>query len=222
MKRDQHDLKNDLEAATDWNDLEVIQAALDNVKIHDSVEECVTLPLPDLMKGPKSVAERIMEEQSKKDPPLVSNSEQKDLFAFWVDKLQEAFLCRPDPATPKLSLGTWLFDMIIDGGGGCGKTMLVNNFIVPLCRAFFDQQGVVLGAPSNRAARGIQAKTVHSLLGFTPESSLRTAALALSSQKRVKLERTFLQAGVMLHDEHSMLAGNMNHAASLVMRVCLQ
>ena len=49
MKRDQHDLKNDLEAATDWNDLEVIQAALDNVKIHDSVEECVTLPLPDLM-----------------------------------------------------------------------------------------------------------------------------------------------------------------------------
>ena len=148
--------------------------------------------------------------------PLVPNSEQKDLFAFWVDKLQEAFLCRPDPATPKLSLDTWLFDMIIDGGGGCGKTMLVNNFIVPLCRAFFDQQGVVLGAPSNRAARGIQAKTVHSLLGFTPESSLRTAALALSSQKRVKLERTFLQAGVMLHDEHSMLAGNMNHAASLV------
>ena len=68
MKRDQHDLKNDLEAATDWNDLEVIQAALDNVKIHDSVEECVTLPLPDLMKGPKSVAERIMEEQGKRDP----------------------------------------------------------------------------------------------------------------------------------------------------------
>ena len=75
MKRDQHDLKNDLEAATDWNDLEVIQAALDNLKIHDSVEECVTLPLPDLMKGPKSVAERIMEEQAKRDPPLVPSGQ---------------------------------------------------------------------------------------------------------------------------------------------------
>ena len=106
--------------------------------------------------------------------------------------------------------------MIIDGGGGCGKTMLINHFIVPLCNAFFDQRGVVLSAPSNKAARGIHAKTLHSLLGFKPDSSLRTAALALSAQKRVKLERTFLQAGVMLHDEHSMLAGTMNHAASLV------
>ena len=30
MKRDQDDLKNNLDAAPDWNDLEVIQAALDN------------------------------------------------------------------------------------------------------------------------------------------------------------------------------------------------
>ena len=57
---------------------------------------------------------------------------------------------------------------------------------------------------------------MHSLLGFTPQSSLRTAALALGTQKRVKLERTFLPAGVMLHEEHSMLAGTLNHAAALL------
>ena len=216
MKRDQHDLKHDLEASPDMNDVDAVVAALANLKLQDSVEQCVTLPLPDIMKGPKHVANLIVEEQRKKEQPLVLNEEQKDLFAFWVDKLKQAFDRRPDPAVPDLCLETWLFDMIIDGGGGCGKTMLINNFIVPLCKAFFNQQGVVLSAPSNKAARGIHAKTLHSLLGFTPESSLRTAALALSSQKRVKLERTFLQAGVMLHDEHSMLAGKMNHAASLV------
>ena len=91
-----------------------------------------------------------------------------------------------------------------------------NHFLVPLCRAFFGNTGVVLAAPSNKAARGIGAKTLHSLLGFTPENSLRTAALALTTQRRVKLERTFLPAGAMLHDEHSMLAGAMNHAASLL------
>ena len=75
---------------------------------------------------------------------------------------------------------------------------------------------IVLAAPSNKAARGIGAETLHSVLGFTPDNSLRTAALALTTQKRVKLERTFLPAGAMIHDEHSMLAGAMNHAASLL------
>ena len=100
--------------------------------------------------------------------------------------------------------------------GGCGKTMLINYFIVPLCRAFFGEAGVVLAAPSNKAARGIGAKTVHSLLGFTPTHSLRTAALALTTQKRIKVERTFLPAGAVVHDESSMLAGILNHAASLL------
>ena len=85
--------------------------------------------------------------------------------------------------------------------------MLINHFLVPLCRAFFGPLGIVLSAPRNKAARGTGAKTVHSLLGFTPDSSLRTAALALTTQKRVKLERTFLRSGAMILDEHSMLAG---------------
>ena len=113
-------------------------------------------------------------------------------------------------------MDTWLCDIVIDGGGGCGKTMLINYFLVPICRAFFGTHGVVLGAPSNKAARGIHGKTMHSLLGFTPDSSLRTSALALTTQKRIKLERTFLHAGAVLEDEYSMLAGTMNHAASLL------
>ena len=138
------------------------------------------------------------------------------LFALWVDILQEAFVRRPNPQEPNLSLDTGLFDIVVDGGGGCGKTMMINHFLVPLCRIFFGRTGVVLAAPSNKAARGIGAKTLHSLLGFTPDISLRTAALALTTQKRVKLERTFLPAGAMLHDECSMLAGALNHAGSLL------
>ena len=117
---------------------------------------------------------------------------------------------------PFLPLDEWLFDIIIDGGGGCGKTMLINHFFVPLCRAFFRHAGVVLAAPTNKAARGIHAKTLHCVLGFTPESSLRTSALALTTQKRVKLERTCIPAGAVIEDEFSMIAGSMNHAASLL------
>ena len=137
---------------------------------------CVLQTLPELMQGPKHVAECIMREQAQAGRAL--NDEQKLLFALWVDSFHQSWLHRPDPEQPQLPLGVWFFDMIIDGGGGCGKTMLINFFFVPLCRAFFGPAGVVLAAPSDKTARGIYTTTMHALLGFTPDSSLGTSALA--------------------------------------------
>jgi hypothetical protein len=194
--------------------LTAMLAALENQQKQEAEASCTIQPLPELMRGPKRVAELIMEEQAREGRIL--NDEQKILFALWVDCLQQAFLRRPNLEEPYLPLDAWLFDIIIDGGGGCGKTMLINYFFVPLCRAFFGPAGVVLAAPSNKAARGVHGKTLHSLLGFTPDSSLRTSALALTTQKRIKLERTFLSAGTVFEDEFSMIAGTMNHAASLL------
>ena len=82
------------------------------------------------MQGPRHVAELIMEEERKEGRVL--NEEQKLLYALWTDALQQAFQRRPDPETPNLALDTYLFDIIVDGGGGCGKTMLINHFLVPL------------------------------------------------------------------------------------------
>ena len=157
-----------------------------------------------------------MREQACHDPPHVLNDEQMTLYALWVDAMQQAFARRSNPEEPFLPLDERLFDIIIDGGGGCGKTMLINYFFVPLCRAFFRHAGVVLAAPTNKAARGIHAKTLHCVLGFTPQCSLRTSALALTTQKRVKLEKTCIPAGAVIQDEFSMIAGSMNHAASLL------
>ena len=216
MKKDQEDLKAAKEKKQENDDDPItILAALDNLQRQEEAEAtCIMRPLPELMQGPKHIAECIMKEQSLKGRTL--NDEQKLLFGLWVDCLQQAWLCRPNPEKPELPLDVWLFDMIIDGGGGCGKTMLINFFFVPLCRAFFGPAGVVLTAPSNKAARLIHGKTFHSLLGFTPDSSLRTSALALTTQKRIKLERTFLPMGAFLKDEFSMLPGQMNHAAALL------
>ena len=214
MKKEQKDLRSSVDTPAKLEDLDAVLVALTNLQHSEAQATCVTIPLPEALQGPKHVAELIMEEQRQHERIL--NEEQLELFALWVEKLQEAFVRRPNSEEPYLALDTWLLDIVVDGGGGCGKTMMINHFLVPLCQAFFGHAGVVLAAPSNKAARGIGAKTLHSVLGFTPDSSLRTAALALTTQKRVKLERTFLPAGAMLHDEHSMLAGNMNHAASLL------
>ena len=216
MKKEQQDLQTNEQNAGDEKSLQAMLTALENLRQHDAEATCTIQELPDLMRGPKHVAERIMREQACHDPPHVLNDEQMTLYALWVDAMQQAFTRRSNPEEPFLPLDEWLFDIIIDGGGGCGKTMLINHFFVPLCRAFFRHAGVVLAAPTNKAARGIHAKTLHCVLGFTPESSLRTSALALTTQRRVKLERTCIPAGAVIEDEFSMIAGSMNHAASLL------
>ena len=215
MKKDQADLKESLKQPQSADDPAAIIAALENLQRQEEREaSCVLWPLCDVMKGPKHVAQLIMQKQTQEGRTL--NDEQKLLYALWVDSFEQAWQRRPDTQKYELPLDVWLFDMIIDGGGGCGKTMLIVFFLVPLCRAFFGQRGVVLAAPSNKAARGIFGKTFHSLLGFTPDTSLRTSALALTTQKRVKLERQFLPMGAFVKDEFSMMAGQMNHAACLL------
>ena len=56
---------------------------------------------------------------------------------------------------------------------------------------------------------------MHSGQGLTPESSMRTAALALNLQSRQKLSLTHADAGVLYIDESSQLQGELNHAAAL-------
>ena len=85
---------------------------------------CVTIPLPESLRGPKHVAEHIMEEQRKLGRIL--NDEQKMLYVLWVDILEDAFQRRPNHEGPWIPPDTWLFDIIVDGGGGCGKTVFIN------------------------------------------------------------------------------------------------
>ena len=149
MKKDQEDLRSSVDTPAKQEDLEALIAALLNLQHQETQAACVFIPLPEALQGPKHVAELIMEEQRKHQRIL--NEEQLLLFALWVDILQEAFVRRPNTEEPYLALDARLLDIIVDGGGGCGKTMMINHFLVPLCRAFFGHAGVVLTAPSNKA-----------------------------------------------------------------------
>ena len=105
--------------------------------------------------------------------------------------------------------------IIMDGGGGCGKTTLATEVILPLLETYYHPEGVLRRAPSNKPARIIGGRTMHSGQGLTPENSMRTAALALNPQSRQKLNLTHEDAGVLYIDESSQLQGELNHAASL-------
>ena len=85
MKKDQADLRSSVDTNAKQDDLEAMLAALANLQAQEAEATCVTLPLPDLLRGPKHVAELIMEEQSKQGRTL--NDEQKTFFALFVDVL---------------------------------------------------------------------------------------------------------------------------------------
>ena len=80
MKKDQEDLRSSVDTPARQQDLEAMLAALKNLQHEEAEATCVTIPLPELLRGPKHVAELIMEEQRKQERIL--NDEQKALFAL--------------------------------------------------------------------------------------------------------------------------------------------
>jgi len=51
--------------------------------------------------------------------------------------------------------------MLLLGGGGCGKSHIVNLVFTALFLQFWGPRGCVKAAPSNKAARGILGRTLH-------------------------------------------------------------
>ena len=60
---------------------------------------------------------------------------------------------------------------LTDGGGGCGKTTLAADVVLPLLEAYYHPGGVLRRAPSNKPARLIGGRTMHSGQGLIPETT---------------------------------------------------
>ena len=105
--------------------------------------------------------------------------------------------------------------LIMDGGGGCGKTTLSTDIMLPLLESFFHPKGVLHRAASNKPARLIGGRTLHSGQGLTPDSSMRTHVLALNVQACQKLAATHVDAGALYIDEYSQVPCELNHAGAL-------
>ena len=130
--------------------------------------------------------------------------------------MQKAFDAREDKTSFRLPCDAALLHIIVLGGGGCGKTLMLTKLLFPLIEVYFGWQGILKGAPSNKAARLLHGKTIHSLKGLRASSSLRTAQLRFKSDaERRKMEATHTEAGVECYDECSQIQAALLHAGYL-------
>ena len=212
MKNAQHSSEADMNLETD-----IGKAVLHNLQL--TSRSAYWIDLATALKGPVHVAKflvkKLHDARSKPDKPYRLNAEQLECTALFVEALEKPFARRPDLSKPWLHPAEVLMTILTDGGGGCGKTTLAVEVILPLLEAYYHPEGVLRRAPSNKPARLIGGRTMHSGQGLTPENSMRTACLALNAQSRQKLSFTHADAGVLYIDESSMLQGELNHAAAL-------
>ena len=72
--------------------------------------------------------------------------------------------------------------MLVYGGGGCGKTLLVNQVINPLLQHYYGPRGCIRTAFSNKAARLIKGKTGHAICKLRGGATLTTPHLRVKSE----------------------------------------
>ena len=69
------------------------------------------------------------------------------------------------------------------GGGGCGKTRIINSVLAKLFRRFYGPKGLVLNTFANKPARLINGTTTHGLIKCRGGQSLNIAHLRIQNDK---------------------------------------
>ena len=104
--------------------------------------------------------------------------------------------------------------MLILGGGGCGKSRIVNLVLTALFLQFWGPRGCVKAAPSNKAARGIQGRTLH-VVAKIHGGLLNMMTLRCKSEVQHALACLWVSCGAFIIDETPQGAAALYHAVAL-------
>ena len=160
------------------------------------------------LRGPAAVA-KVLADRAE------LNRDQLGFVAIVAKTLQDAFDVLPSTAGGMLSRDGVLLRCVLVGGGSCGKTRIMNMVLRPLFEAVFGDATVQAQAPSNKAARQIHGRTMHSANKLRKDSSLRTVHLRVTADTRKALECNTVPLAAIIIDEFSQCIGQMLHADAL-------
>ena len=106
--------------------------------------------------------------------------------------------------------------LLFFGGGGCGKTRIINCALAKLFRRFYGPKGVVLNAFANKPARLIHGTTTHGLIKCRGGQPVSLPHLRVQNDKqRRALAAIWAPAGALVKDEFTQQPGALEHALAL-------
>ena len=159
----------------------------------------------DVLAGPRQVAWKLSQAAG-------LNRDQLRAVALIVQPMQEAW----ERGGRKLPFTGALVRLLLVGGGGCGKTLIFTQVLIPLFEAFYGPDGVMKEASSNKAARLLHGKTVHTANKLQGGASLRTVHLRLGEERSRVLGAIYGRTGAKIIDEFSQLSAKLLHADAFI------
>jgi hypothetical protein len=130
--------------------------------------------------------------------------------------LQSDARARAEEPRKLMSLVGTLVRLLLVGGGGCGKTRIINKVLVPLLEAFYGSQSVMKEASSNKAARLLGGKTIHAANELNGGSSLRTVHLRFNERRAKVLGNIYCKIAGKVIDEHAQINAKLFHADAYI------
>ena len=140
------------------------------------------------------------------------NQDQRTPVALIAKEMQMAWEKQGKPQ--RMNPVVRILRMLLLGGGGCGKSRIVNFVLTPLFLQFWGPRGCVKAAPSNKAARGISGKTLH-VVAKLQGSSLNMMNLRCGAQVQKALAFLWASSGAFIIDEAPQGAAALYHAVAL-------
>ena len=101
--------------------------------------------------------------------------------------------------------------LVLIGGGGAGKSTIINRVLTPSLEGYYGRRGLMKEAPSNKAARGINGQTLHIANDLFGNSSLLTPHLRRIPRRKLYLRRV-CRLAAKIFDEFSQINSRLFHA----------
>ena len=198
---------------------ETLRQQQDTEELHEPIESCTqvqmltdeaaellqSIPTDLASAGPVAFAKHLVE-------AATLNQDQRTPVALIAKDMQIAWEKQGKPQ--RMNPVGRILRMLLLGGGGCGKSRIVNLVLTALFLQFWGPRGCVKAAPSNKAARGILGKTLH-VVGKLGGGSLNMINLRCGPQAQKALAYLWAPSGAFIIDEAPQGAAALYHAIAL-------
>jgi len=101
--------------------------------------------------------------------------------------------------------------MIGLGGGGCGKSYVLEKVIEPTTAAFYGQQGYLAVCQSNAGAQNVKGRTCHTACSINASQSMKVEDLKPTPAAETNMALLLNKLGCLGVDELSQIAGALLH-----------